>query len=128
MFTKVAAAGALGTAIRLIGMLPLTVAIYGNPLTYLVLNTFGCALAGVVIGKLGATELRQVVSHGLLGAFTTFSGVIVAAGRIGHNLGLVAEDSSAMSATGLLLAFGYIAVSIGFGLSVFIAAKRMATR
>lgn len=128
MVLKVALAGVFGTAMRLLGVLPLAMAVFSNPLTYLVLNTVGCAVTGVVVAKLHAVEIRQIVSHGVLGAFTTFSGVMIAAGRIGHSLSLVAEDTSRMTATGLLLAFGYIAVSLGFGLLAYVVAKQLASR
>jgi fluoride ion exporter CrcB/FEX len=128
VLTKVAVAGAFGTAIRLVGLLPLAVAVYANPLTLLLLNTFGCGVAGVVVAKGADTPVRSVLTHGFLGAFTTFSGVIIAAGRIGHSLGLVAEDSSRMTGLGLVLALGYIAVSFVAGFVVFVSARRLASR
>lgn len=128
MIAKVAAAGAVGTAIRLIGVLPLAVAVYGDPLTLLLLNTFGCAVAGMVVATFDPSPLRSLLTHGVLGAFTTFSSVVIAAGRIGHSLGLVAEDTSRMTSAGLLLAFGYVAVSVGFGLFAFVATRRLAAR
>ena len=128
MLLKVWLAGAAGTAARLVGVLPLAVAMYASPLTLLVLNTFGCGLAGVVASRVAPGELRTILAHGVLGAFTTFSAVIVAAGRIGHSLGLVAEDTSRMTGAGLVLAFFYVSVSVLAGLVAFRFARRVARR
>lgn len=128
MYGKVALAGAAGTAARVVGVLPLTVAMYGNPLTLLVLNTFGCFVAGVVQARLGESTLKQIVNHGLLGAFTTFSSVIIAAGRIGHGLGLVDADTFRMTTAGLALAFGYVFVSVAAGFVALASARRLARR
>lgn len=128
MLGKVAAAGAAGTALRLVGLLPLAVAVYGAPLTLMGLNTFGCAVAGVVVTRVSPSPLRDVLTHGLLGAFTTFSSVFIAAGRIGHNLGLVAAGTQRMTPIGLLLAALYIAVSVCLGVVAFVSARRVAAR
>lgn len=128
MLLKVWLTGAAGTAARLVGVLPLAVAVYASPVTLLVLNTFGCGVAGMVVARVAPNRLRMILAHGVLGAFTTFSAVIVAAGRIGHSLGLVAEDTSRMTGVGLLLAFFYVSVSVVAGLLAFRFARRMARR
>lgn len=128
MLGKMFVAGAAGTGARLVGVLPLTVAMYASPVTLLVLNTFGCAVAGWVLTRIGPSAQRLVLTHGALGAFTTFSSVIVAAGRIGHSLGLVADGTSRMTGTGLVVSFGYVAVSVFAGLIGFRVSRRLARR
>lgn len=128
MLIKVWLAGATGTAVRLVGVLPLAVAVFASPVTLLVLNTFGCGVAGMVVARVAPNQVRTILTHGVLGAFTTFSAVIVAAGRIGHSLGLVAEDTSRMTAVGLLVALLYLLASVIAGLVAFRLGRLVARR
>jgi len=120
-----AAGGAIGTALRLAIGVPAVLGVAGpGPLRLLALNVLGAALAGLLVGWLSAGPARAwwvtpFLLTGVLGGMTTFSSMIVAAGRLGHDLGLVAADSARMTGAGLGLAAAYLTLSVLFGLVAF---------
>jgi fluoride ion exporter CrcB/FEX len=66
------------------------------------------------------------LTTGLLGGLTTFSTMIVQAGMLGHDAGLVVQGSGRMTDAGLGLVAGYLAVSITLGLAGLALGRRLA--
>lgn len=126
----VAAGGAVGTALRLAAAAPLPLALAGlGPWRLLAVNTTGSLALGA-LASLAARSPRLAVAlptlaTGLLGGLTTFSSMIVAAGRLGHDLGLVAPDSARMTGPGLVLAAAYVGGSLVLGLLAHAAGTRL---
>ena len=126
----VALGGALGTAVRLAAAAPLPLALSGlGPWRLLAVNAGG-ALALGVLQRWAERDPRvraalPVVATGLLGGLTTFSSMVVAAGRLGHDLGLVAVDSARMTGLGLGLAAGYLLGSLTVGLAALRLGRRL---
>jgi fluoride ion exporter CrcB/FEX len=130
---RVALGGALGTVVRML--------LASGAAALLVVNVLGAAGLGALSGHLGppgamasagaaAAErhrrLSALVATGFLGGLTTFSTMVVVAGRLGHDAGLVAPGSGRMTGAGLALAAAYLAASVIAGLIVFVAARRIA--
>jgi len=103
-----------------------------GPGRLLVVNVVGAALLGLLVPRGNASPTsrrrRAFLATGLLGGTTTFSSMVVAAGRLGHDLGLVAPDSARMTPVGLALAAGYLALSLVLGLVAFTLARRASSR
>lgn len=126
----VAVGGAVGTALRLAAAAPLPLALAGlGPWRLLAVNAAGAlalgALMSVAARSPRLTAAVPTLATGLLGGFTTFSSTIVAAGRLGHDLGLVAPDSARMTGPGLALAAAYVAGSLLVGLLAHAAGTRL---
>jgi CrcB protein len=139
---RIAVGGALGTGLRML--------LATGAATLLLVNVLGAAALGALHGHLygrgggrlgGADEthpddpavlrqrrLQMLVGTGLLGGLTTFSTMVVVAGRLGHDAGLVVAGTSRMSGAGLALALAYLAASVLSGLAVFLAARGLARR
>ena len=126
----VAAGGAVGTALRLSAAAPLPLALAGlGPWRLLAVNAAGSLALGA-LASLAARSPRLAVAlptlaTGLLGGLTTFSSMLVAAGRLGHDLGLVAPDSARMTGPGLVLAAAYVGGSLLVGLLSHAAGVRL---
>lgn len=129
----VALGGALGTLLRLLVAAPAVLAARGlGPGRLLVVNVLGAGLLGLLLAQRDATPPRDrrwaFLATGLLGGATTFSSMVVAAGRLGHDLGLVARESGRMTPAGLTLTAGYLGASIALGLVALTLGRRWATR
>ncbi len=127
---RVALGGALGTLLRLAagGALVLSAAPPG-PLRLLALNTAGAGLLGWVLARRPVpARWLPALTTGLLGATTTFSTLVVQAGTLGHDAGLVAPGSARMTGPGLALVAGYLAVSVAAGLAALRAGRHLGTR
>ncbi len=132
---RVALGGALGTGVRML--------LASGAAALLIVNVLGAAGLGALSGHLGppgegeaaegpAAERRRrlsaLVATGFLGGLTTFSTMVVVAGRLGHDAGLVVAGSGRMTGAGLALASGYLAASVLAGLLAFVVARRSAHR
>ena len=62
---------------------------------------------------------------GVLGGFTTFSTMVVQAGTLGHDAGLVAPGSARMTGAGLALVAAYLTASVGLGLAALVLGRRL---
>lgn len=129
VLVRVALGGALGTAVRLVAAAPLVLALRGlGPGRLLVLNVAGAAVLGTLLARRERSPfVRQhwpFLATGLLGGTTTFSSMVLAAGRLGHDLGLVDPGSARMRPVGLALTGAYLTVSIALGLAAFVTARR----
>ena len=127
----VALGGAVGTGLRLLAAAPLPLALAGlGPWRLLAVNVAGAAALGAV-GSVAArrADLRAALpflATGLLGGLTTFSSMVVAAGRLGHDLGLVAPGSARMTGAGLGLAAAYLLGSLVVGVVALRVGRRLA--
>lgn len=127
----VALGGAVGTGLRLAAAAPLPLALGGlGPWRLLAVNVGG----SLALGALGAAASRRarlraalpVLATGLLGGLTTFSSMVVAAGRLGHDLGLVAPGTARMTGAGLGLAAAYLLGSLAAGVVALRSGRRLA--
>ncbi|MGA1774294.1 MAG: CrcB family protein [Nitriliruptoraceae bacterium] len=129
----VALGGAVGTALRLAAAAPLPLALAGlGPWRLLAVNVGGAFALGAR-GALAARRPRlrgalPVLATGLLGGLTTFSSMVVAAGRLGHDLGLVAPGTARMTGAGLGLAAAYLVGSLAAGVAALRAGRLVAGR
>jgi CrcB protein len=118
----VAVGGALGSVTRY-GVAYAMSRLIGNPVPYAtaIVNVAGCAAAGLLLGAIASGRLpltldqRALVFAGVLGGFTTFSGVGI------DTLTLVQEGRG-------LAAVANVALQIGAGLAVLAAAYALARR
>ena len=134
MLLRIALGGALGTGVRLLvgvllgGGLVLAADPPGVPALLLV-NTLGAALLGAVVARPPVPERwMPALTTGLLGGLTTFSTLVVQAGTLGHDAGLVAPGSARMTGAGLGLVAAFLATSVGLGLVAYVVAHRLAAR
>lgn len=126
----IAVGGALGTGVRLAAAAPLPLALGGlGAVRLLLVNVVGSlALGAVLTAAASDARLRAalpLLATGLLGGVTTFSSMVVAAGRLGHDLGLV-DASARMTAAGLTVAAAYLVGSLAAGLAAFRTGRRLA--
>ena len=127
----VALGGAVGTGLRLAAAAPLPLALTGlGPWRLLAVNVGGAFALGV-LGAAAARDPRlraalPVLGTGLLGGLTTFSSMVVAAGRLGHDLGLVAPGTARMTGAGLGLSAAYLLGSLVAGVAALRAGRRVA--
>jgi len=126
---RIALAGALGTGLRLIaGGLVLTAAPPG-PLRLLAVNVLGALVLGwVSVRPPVPAAWMPALTAGLLGGFTTFSTMVVQAGTLGHDAGLVAPGTARMTGAGLGLVAAYLIASVGLGLAAYILGRRLGAR
>lgn len=127
----VALGGAAGTGLRLLAAAPLPLALTGlGPWRLLAVNVAGAAALGAVgsiaARRAGLRDALPFLATGLLGGVTTFSSMIVAAGRLGHDLGLVAPGTARMTGAGLGLAAAYLLGSLAVGLIALRIGRRLA--
>lgn len=131
---RIALGGALGTALRLLA--GATVAgglVLGarppGPAALLAVNTLGAGLLGFVLVRRPVTERwMPALTTGALGSFTTFSTLVVQAGTLGHDAGLVAPDSARMTGAGLGLVVAFLALSVGLGCAAYVAGRSLGRR
>jgi CrcB protein len=126
---RIALGGALGTGIRLlVGGLVLSATPPG-PLRLLVLNVVGAGLLGWLLARRPVPERwMPALGTGLLGGLTTFSTMIVQAGTLGHDAGLVAPGTARMTGAGLALVGASLAASVGLGLTALLIGRRLGER
>jgi len=126
---RIALGGALGTGLRLlVGGLTVLAAAPPGPLRLLALNVAGAtALGWVTVRRPVSAAWMPALTTGLLGGFTTFSMLIVQAGTLGHDAGLVVEGSGRMTGAGLGLVAAYLTVSVGLGLAGLLIGRALAT-
>jgi len=131
---RVALGGSIGTGLRL-----LAGALLGGGLTLaadprgvsalLLVNTLGAALLGVAVARPPLpSRWMPALTTGLLGGLTTFSTLVVQAGTLGHDSGLVAPGSARMTGAGLALVAAFLAANVALGLLAFVAARRVVSR
>jgi CrcB protein len=128
----VAVGGALGTGLRLVAAAPLPLALGGpGPARLLAVNAAGALALGHLLARSARDPRRRaalpLLATGLLGGLTTFSSMVIAAGRLGHDLGLV-DASARMTVPGLGLAAGYLIVSVLLGLAALRLGRRLGRR
>jgi CrcB protein len=123
---RIALGGAVGTGVRLlVGGLVLSPTPPG-PLRLLALNVMGAGLLGWLVARRPVPERwMPALGVGLLGGMTTFSALVIRAGLLGHDAGLVAPGSARMTAAGLGLAGAYIAASVALGLVALLVGRRL---
>ena len=126
---RIALGGAVGTGLRLLaGGLVLSASPPG-PWRLLAINVLGAALLGWVTARRPVpARWMPAVTVGLLGGFTTFSTMVVQAGTLGHDAGLVAPGSARMTGAGLALVAAYLTASIGLGLAALLVGRRIGER
>jgi len=131
---RIALGGALGTLLRLSlmaavgGGLVLAADPPGVPALLLV-NTVGAGALGAALARPPVSERwMPALTTGLLGGFTTFSTLVVGAGTLGHDAGLVAPGSARMTGAGLALVAAVLVASVVLGLTAFVLAHRVAHR
>jgi len=118
----VAVGGAVGSVARY-GVSVVITRVAGNPAPYAtaIVNIAGCAAAGLLLGAIASGRLpltidqRALVFSGVLGGFTTFSGVGI------DTLALVQEGRG-------LTAAANVALQIAIGLGALAAAYTLARR
>ena len=126
----VAVGGAAGTGLRLAAAAPLPLALDGlGAGRLLVVNAVGALALGALLSAAARDPRRAAVvpllGTGLLGGLTTFSSMVVAAGRLGHDLGLV-DDRARMTGAGLALAAAYLLGSTVVGVVALRLGRRLA--
>jgi CrcB protein len=126
---RIALGGAVGTGIRLsVGGLVLSATPPG-PIRLLALNVVGAGLLGWLLARRPVPEpWMPALGAGLLGGLTTFSTMIVQAGTLGHDAGLVAPGSGRMTGAGLALVVAYLAASLSLGLAALLFGRRLGER
>jgi CrcB protein len=126
---RIALGGALGTGLRLlVGGFVLS-ATPSGPLRLLTLNVAGAGLLGWLLARRPVPERwLPALSVGLLGGLTTFSTMVVQAGTLGHDAGLVMPGTARMTAAGLRLVIAYLVASVALGLGAFLLGRRSGAR
>jgi len=126
---RIALGGAAGTALRLLaGGLVLSAAPPG-PLRLLAVNVVGALLLGwISVRPPLPAAWMPALATGLLGGFTTFSTMVVQAGMLGHDAGLVRPGSGRMTGQGLALVAAYLAASVTLGLAGYLLGRGLGAR
>ena len=126
---RIALGGAIGTGLRLLaGGLVLAAAPPG-PLRLLTINVLGAFLIGwISVRPPVRSAWMPALSTGLLGGFTTFSTMIVQAGTLGHDAGLVVPGTARMTGAGLALVAAYLTASVALGITGCLLGRGLATR
>jgi len=124
---RIALGGALGTGLRLIlGGAALAGATPPGPLRLLAINVGGALALGWVLARRPVPpRWMPAVVTGLLGGFTTFSALIVRAGMLGHDAGLVAPGTARMTGAGLGLVTTYLMASVALGVAALLLGGRL---
>lgn len=118
---RIALGGAIGTGVRML--------LVTGAATLLLVNVVGAAALGALRAAADGwsverrARLLPLLATGLLGGLTTFSTMVVVAGRLGHDAGLVVPGTSRMTGAGLALAGAYLAASVLLGLTAHLAAR-----
>ena len=126
---RIALGGAAGTGLRLLaGGLVLSAAPPG-PLRLLAINVLGAGLLGwALVRRPLPDRWMPALVTGVLGGFTTFSTMVVQAGTLGHDAGLVVPGSARMTGAGLALVTAYLTASVGLGLAALLVGRRLGAR
>ena len=125
---RIALGGAAGTGLRLLALGLALSAAGSAPLRLLALNLVGTAALGAVLAVRPAPERwMPALTVGLLGGATTFSTMIVQAGTLGHDLGLVAGGAR-MTGAGLGLVAAVLVGSVGLGVGALLLGRRIGHR
>lgn len=124
---RIALGGAVGTLLRLLaGGAVVLAADPPGPLRLLLVNTLGAGLLGWAVSRRPVPERwMPALTAGLLGAFTTFSTLIVQAGTLGHDAGRLVAGSARMDGSGLALVAAFLAASVVLGLAAFRVGRRL---
>jgi CrcB protein len=126
---RIALGGALGTGLRLLSGGLLLAAAPSGPLRLLALNVLGALTLGwISVRPPVRARWMPALSTGLLGGFTTFSTMVVQAGTLGHDAGLVAPGSARMTGAGLALVSAYLTASVTLGLAGCLLGRALAAR
>lgn len=118
---RIALGGAIGTGVRML--------LVTGAATLLLVNVVGAAALGALRAAADGwsverrARLLPLLATGLLGGLTTFSTMVVVAGRLGHDAGLVVPGTSRMTGAGLALAGAYLAASVLLGLAAHLVAR-----
>jgi CrcB protein len=126
---RIALGGALGTGLRLFALgLALTAAPSG-PVRLLAVNVVGATLLGWALARRPLPESwMPALTVGVLGGLTTFSTMIVQAGTLGHDAGLVAPGSARMTGAGLALVALFLVASVVLGVAGLLLGRRVGER
>ena len=126
---RIALGGAIGTAARLLAAGLALSATPPGPLRLLAVNVLGATLLGWALARRPLPEdWMPALTVGALGGFTTFSTMVVQAGTLGHDAGLVAPGSTRMTSTGLALVAAYLTASVALGLVGLLIGRRIGER
>jgi len=126
---RIALGGAVGSVLRLLVGASLLSAAQPGPLRLLAINVLGALALGWVSTPSPVPAVwMPALSTGVLGGFTTFSTMIVQAGQLGHDAGLVAPGTARMTAAGLGLVAAYLAASVTLGLSGYLLGRSLGAR
>jgi len=127
---RVALGGAVGTALRLlVGAAFVLSASPPGAARLLAINVAGAFLLGwALASRPVAPRWMPALTTGLLGGFTTFSTMIVQAGTLGHDAGLVVPGTARMTGAGLALVGLYLALNVVLGLVSHLAGARVGHR
>lgn len=124
---RIALGGAVGTGLRLlIGAAFVLSAAPPGAARLLAINVIGAlALGWASVRRPVDAAWMPALTTGLLGGFTTFSTMIVQAGTLGHDAGLVVPGTARMTGAGLTLVAAYLVASIGLGLVGYLVGTRL---
>jgi len=126
---RIALGGALGTGLRLLSGGLLLAAAPPGPFRLLAVNVLGAFVIGwISVRRPVRASWMPALSTGLLGGFTTFSTMIVQAGTLGHDAGLVAPGTARMTGAGLALVAAYLTASVALGLAGCVLGRALASR
>jgi len=126
---RIALGGAIGTGLRLLAGGVVLAAAPPGPLRLLTINVLGALAVGwISVRPPVRAAWMPALSTGLLGGFTTFSTMIVQAGTLGHDAGLVVPGTARMSGAGLALVGAYLTASVALGITGCLLGRGLATR
>jgi CrcB protein len=126
---RIALGGAIGTGLRLLAGGVVLAAAPPGPLRLLTINVLGALAVGwISVRPPVRAAWMPALSTGLLGGFTTFSTMIVQAGTLGHDAGLVVPGTARMSGAGLALVGAYLTASVALGITGCLLGHGLATR
>jgi len=124
---RIALGGAVGTAFRLlVGAAFVLSAAPPGAARLLGINVLGAFVLGwALVRRPVPPRWMPALATGLLGGFTTFSTMIVQAGTLGHDAGLVVPGTARMTGAGLVLVAAYLVASVTLGLVGYLVGARL---
>ena len=126
---RIALGGAVGTGLRLLAGGLVLSATPPGPLRLLAINALGAGLLGwALVRRPLPDRWMPALLTGLLGGSTTFSTMVVQAGTLGHDAGLVAPGSARMTGAGLALVAAYLTASVALGLAALLVGRWLGAR